>query len=226
MASPLFVIPSYAQQKNLDKVLEQLESWECVVVDDGSPLALQTSRTCIRHVQNKGYGAAQKSAFQYALEGNWDPIILVHGDNQYEPRCILPWIPKMEHVSIALGSRFLEGPPKSMPQWRRMGNSFLTGLANKWFSCSYSELHTGARIYRRSFLQTVPFSSFSDDFIFDQQMLVWAIIHGITLGEFPMPSKYDASVSSIPPLEAIRYGLGCIAVIMTATRPPNDPAVP
>ena len=111
----------------------------------------------------------------------------------------------------------MNGPPQSMPRWRRLGNSFLTNIANRKFSRTYTDLHTGARIFQREFLRQVPFLSFSDDFIFDQQLLIWAMHHNIDMGEFPMPAKYDSSVSSIPPLESIRYGLGCLAIIMTTT---------
>ena len=124
-----------------------------------------------------------------------------------------------------LGSRFLDVHPYNMPLWRRWANRFLTELANKKFDQQHSDLHTGARIYSRNFLQRVPFETFSDDFVFDQQMLMWGIANQVIFREFPMPAKYDSSVSSISISRGIRYGLGCLAIILTTTRP-NDRVVP
>ena len=225
MASPLFVIPSYAHQETLDAVLNQLETQECIVIDDGSPIPLSTKKPCIRHEKNRGYGRAQKTGFLHALSGDWDPIVLVHGDNQYEPRSIIPWLSQSNRYPIVLGSRFLNGIPRNMPKWRRWGNALLTTIANQKFSRTHTDLHTGARIFQRDFLKQVPFLSFSDNFVFDQQILIWAMRQRIEIGEFPMPAKYDESVSSIPPLESIRYGLGCLAIMKKAT-PPNDPIAP
>ena len=225
MASPLFVIPSYAQQETLDAVLEQLRGYQCVVIDDASPIPLRASCTLIRHHQNSGYGAAQKSAFTFALEGDWDPIVLVHGDNQYEPRYIIPELTHKNPSAITLGSRFLHADLHQMPLWRKLGNRFLTQCANRHFSCDYTDLHTGARIYTRSFLENLPFLSFSNDFVFDQQVLIWALQHNYSLREFPFPSKYHTSVSSISFSNAVRYGLGCLYVMLSA-RPTNAPTAP
>ena len=50
-------------------------------------------------------------------------------------------------------------------------NHALTGIANRTFQCSYSDLHTGARIYSREFLIHLPWDKLSDDFVFDHQLL-------------------------------------------------------
>ena len=140
-------------------------------------------------------------------------VALVHGDNQYAPHSIIEHIHLLQKAEVILGSRMLVKMGSGIPLWRRLGNRILTMTANHVFASQCTDLHTGARIYKHSFLQAVPFSSFSDDFVFDQQMLVWALRNNIRLMEFPIPPKYDQTVSSISFANAIRYGLGCLREI-------------
>ena len=42
----------------------------------------------IKNEKNHGYGGVQKIAFKYALNNNFDYVIMLHGDQQYEPEQI------------------------------------------------------------------------------------------------------------------------------------------
>ena len=210
------VIPAYNNQPALDCVLQQLENLHhlIVVVDDGSDPPLQgTIGHFIRHDKNRGYGAAQKTGFEYCLHHQVDAIALIHGDNQYHPQTILAHLALLDKADVILGSRMLINHGQDIPTWRRIGNRTLTTIANQVFGSRCTDLHTGARIYSRVFLGAVPYSSFSDNFVFDQQMLVWGLTNNITLMEFPIPPKYDHTVSSISFRGAVRYGFGCLREI-------------
>lgn len=50
----------------------------------------------------------------------------------------------------------------------------------------------------------------SDDFIFDNQMLLQVISHGFAIGEITCPTRYTQEASSIGGLSAVRYGLGVL----------------
>jgi hypothetical protein len=45
-----------------------------------------------------------------------------------------------------------------------------------------SEYHTGFRAYRRAVLETLPLEEDSDDFVFDNELLVQAVAFGFTIG--------------------------------------------
>ena len=216
MASTIFLIPCYGYQDQLNHVLRDLDGENVLVIDDGSPTALYSHAPCIRHERNLGYGAAQKTGFQHALSKGFDRIVLVHGDNQYSASILQQASKKAEDVDILLGSRLLR-EEASIPWWRKWGNRFLTGCVNQQYHCDYTDLHTGGRIYSRRFLTRVPYFSFSNDFLFDHQILMWALQNQISIQEFPMPAKYDDSVSSISFLHSVRYGLGCIKDIYLST---------
>ena len=209
MKSILCLIPAFHHQKELDIVCAQLSDYDVLIIDDGSTPVLSSNRKIIRHRGNLGYGASQKTGFSFALSHKYERVALIHGDNQYSIPHILEAAHTMSDDSILLGSRFLSSSPQ-MPFWRKWGNHFLTSSVNRRFHVQYSDLHTGGRVYTTNFLKKIPYHSFSNGFVFDHQILLWAIRNRIAIHEFPIPAKYDDSVSSISLSKAIPYGIGCM----------------
>ncbi|MEC7985507.1 MAG: glycosyltransferase family 2 protein [Myxococcota bacterium] len=223
------IIPCYGYQNSLDSLLAVLQEYpqlHLLIIDDGSQPNIRANGVeIIRHPINKGYGAAQKTGYRRALELKAQTVFLIHGDGQYSAPHMIKASQTID-ADILLGSRMIHPKRKDMPYWRRAGNRFLTQLANRHFRVHYTDLHTGARIFQRSFLQTVPFEQFSDDFVFDQQLLVWAIQKGASIQEFPIPPLYSETISSIDPIPSIRYGLGCLWTIYSSSLRSIDPNTP
>ena len=73
-----------------------------------------------------------------------------------------------------------------------------------------SEYHTGYRAYRREILEAIPFEKFSDDFIFDNQFLIAAIVQNFRIGELSCPTKYFKEASSINFIRSVKYGFGVL----------------
>lgn len=163
-----------------------------------------------RHPINRGYGGSQQTGYGMAISQGAEQVLMIHGDNQYSVEHSLALLPLLRYGDIALGSRLLWNKKLEYPAWRLWGNRFLTHLTNKRFNTKHRDLHTGARAYRGSFLRGVPFKEFSNNYIFDQQLLVWALKERKRIIENPMPPKYDTDVLRIPPLKALQYGLGCV----------------
>jgi glycosyltransferase involved in cell wall biosynthesis len=46
----------------------------------------------VSHVVNTGYGAAIRTCFNYAKENNFDVMVILDGDGQYDPSFILEFI--------------------------------------------------------------------------------------------------------------------------------------
>jgi hypothetical protein len=74
-----------------------------------------------------------------------------------------------------------------------------------------SEYHTGYRAFSRQVLETLPLNENSDDFVFDNQMLVQALFFGFAIGEVSCPTKYFEDASSINFARSVTYGLGVLA---------------
>jgi len=194
---------------------------DVIAVDDGSTDGgFQNSPDrvlVLRHATNRGYGAAQKTGYAEALSRGADRIVLVHGDDQYALEDCLALSGALDDADVALGSRFLM-PDKGqiIPWWRRFSNRGLTGLANQKLGLSLTDMHTGARAFRATALQKVQFERFSDNYVFDQQMLVAAAKTGLVFAERPQRTRYDDQIQSISVCASIRYGLGCVRTILAS----------
>jgi glycosyltransferase involved in cell wall biosynthesis len=217
------VVPCYGPQAPLDQLLGEIPpelSSGVIVVDDGSPQPLRADGfRLIRHPRNRGYGGSQKTGYAAAIEGGFERVVLLHGDAQYPTLPTLELAQALDDADVALGSRFLVDGGRSVPSWRRWGNRALTGLANLRFGTSLSELHTGARAFRLARLAALPLQQFSDDYIFDQQVLAALLASGARFVERPVRARYDDTVQSISFRRSLVYGLGCVRVIAVPPKP-------
>jgi glycosyltransferase involved in cell wall biosynthesis len=215
------VIPTYNAHQTLDRVLSEIPEAlhsGVIVVDDGSSPPLEAPGFAVlRHDKNRGYGAAQKTGYRAALDAGADRVVLLHGDGQYATADVLGLSVPLAACDAAIGSRFLSMGADQIPTWRRWGNRTLTFLANFRFGTDVSELHSGARAFRAETLRSIDFERFSDDYIFDHQMLATLLQRGARIGERKVRCAYDETVQSISVGPSIKYALG---VVRTIIRPP------
>jgi hypothetical protein len=99
-----------------------------------------------------------------------------------------------------------------MPVHKYIANRVLTFVQNLLIGQKLSEYHTGYRAFSRRVLETLPLLANSDDFVFDNQMLVQCHAWGFAIAEVSCPTKYFAEASSIDFVRSVRYGLGTIRV--------------
>ncbi len=186
-------------------------------VDDTVPKARQLGiKHIVRHDQNRGYGANQKSLYRAALDLNADIIIMLHPDYQYTPKLITAMVTMIAHriFDVVLASRILgKGALKGgMPRYKYIANRLLTFIQNLLVNHKLSEYHTGYRAYHHSVLRSINFEQNNDDFIFDNEVLSQIIYAGYTIGEVTCPAHYFDDASSINLKRSIIYGLGVLKV--------------
>ena len=212
------VLPAYNAEATLLRTVAELDRDiidDVVLVDDASgdqtvPLARQIGLAPICHDSNKGYGGNQKTCYKNALDLGADVIIMVHPDYQYSP-LLVPAMASMiayGEYDLVLGSRILAQSPvaRGMPRYKYAANRFLTLAENIVLRQKLSEYHTGLRAFSRSLLAAVPFERNSNDFVFDNQILVQSLAAGARIGELSCPTRYQADSSSINLRRSIRYG--------------------
>lgn len=117
------VIAAYNEEKKIGSVLRELKKSykNIIVVDDGSKdntydVSLKEKVTVLRHVINRGQGAALKTGIDYALRKDADIIVTFDADGQFlasEISKIIRPVEKRE-ADVSLGSRFL-GKTINMP---------------------------------------------------------------------------------------------------------------
>lgn len=226
MNKVLVVMPAKNAEKTLKKTYDDIPKEiveKVILVDDGSDdvtiaVAKSLGITTYRHPQTRGYGGNQKTCYTMAINEECDVIVMIHPDYQYDSRRLKDLVLPIQRgeFDIMLGSRIrnrknaIEG---GMPEYKYWGNRFLTILQNIVLGQSLSEYHTGFRAYHRSVIESLPFHAFSDDFVFDQQILVSAVRSKFTIGEIPVPVRYAADSSSINFVRSVKYGFEIIGVL-------------
>lgn len=212
-------MPAYNVEKTLEKTYRDIPRGlieKVILVDDGSwdktaNVARRLKIETYIHPQNRGYGASQKTCYTLALSEGADIVVMIHPDYQYDSRLtgelVRPIID--QRFDIMLGSRIrtrseaLEG---GMPLYKYISNRLLTVTQNIVLGQNLSEYHTGFRAFRKGVLKKIPFHKFSDDFVFDQQILISALYKGYKIGEIPVPVRYLPDSSSINFRKSVKYG--------------------
>ena len=220
------VLPAYNAARTLELTFNDIPRDlvdEVILVDDRSrdDTVNEAARLGIAHIhvheQNRGYGANQKTCYRAALGQGADIVVMLHPDYQYEPKLITAMAGMISSgvYGMVLGSRIL-GSGKvgalegGMPLWKYIANRALTSLQNLLCGAKLSEYHSGYRAYSREALLALPLLANSDDFVFDNQMLVQAIARDIPIGEISCPTRYRDDSSSINFVRSVRYGFGVL----------------
>lgn len=219
----VIIMPAYNAAKTLEKTYNDIPKDivdEIILVDDGSSdktvkIAEKLKLQVFLHPANLGYGGNQKTCYWEALKRKPDIIVMIHPDYQYDATLTRELIYPIAkgRFDIMLGSRIRsrqEVLAGGMPWWRYYGNRFLTILENIILGLNLSEYHTGFRAYSANALRKIPFMRMANDFIFDQEILISAVVNGSKIGEIPVPVRYFPEASSASFLKSVKYGLGIL----------------
>lgn len=220
------VMPAYEAAKTLERTFREIPQPlvdEVILVDDGSSddtatLAQALGMFVHIHPANRGYGANQKSCYRIALQRGADIIVMVHPDYQYSPRLIPAMVSMVGsgHYDAVLGSRILGRGALAggMPRYKYVANRCLTLVENLLVGAKLSECHTGYRAFSRRLLEAIPLEQNSDDFVFDNQMLVQTLDRGFSIGEISCPTRYFDEASSINFRRSCIYGFGVLGTAL------------
>lgn len=217
------VMPAYNAARTLEQTYSEIPFDlvdEVILVDDASTdktvevAAALNIKHVIIHDDNKGYGANQKTCYTKALGLNADIVIMLHPDYQYNPKLI----PSMANLiaenvyPVVLGSRILGKGAMSngMPLYKYFFNRCLTLFQNILVGQKLSEYHTGYRAFSADVLKDINFIANSDDFVFDNQVLLQIIYKKYLIGEISCPARYFDDASSINFSRSCRYGWGIV----------------
>jgi glycosyltransferase involved in cell wall biosynthesis len=216
------VLPAYNAERTLARTYDEipLDTVDKVLlVDDHSAdrtvaLAKKLGIETILHDRNYGYGRNQKTCYRAALKHRADIVIMVHPDYQYTPKLITAMASLIAFgvYDVVLGSRIIGGKALQggMPLYKYISNRFLTAFENLFIRSKLSEFHTGYRAFSSGVLRGLPLENNSDDFVFDNEMLVQIIYFGYKIGEVSCPTRYFEGASSIGFRRSVRYGAGVL----------------
>lgn len=180
------ILPAYdeegairAQVQAIEQVLRAVGlTHEIVVVDDGSrdrtaEQALLTNARVLRHLVNRGYGAAIKTGIDAA---QYETIVISDADGTYPPAEIPHLVAQLATADMVVGAR--TGQEVHIPWQRRPGKWMLGWLAARIAGQPIPDLNSGLRAFRRdcvkqyfpilsnrfSFTTTVTLALLADDY--------------------------------------------------------------
>jgi len=177
----------------------------------------------IRHDANYGYGGNLKRLFRAAVAQHADIVIELHPDYQYEPRVIdvLAEFITRGYFDVMQGNRIRsrdESLSGGMHWYRYFGNRMVTFFENVWFGVTLGEWHSGMKAFRAEVLASLPLERYSDTHAFASEILMDCVMMGYRVGEIPIPVRYEADSSSVPPAKLFAYVFRTIGAALV--RPP------
>lgn len=165
------VLPTYEEAGNIAVVLPRIRASapdaEVLVVDDGSPdgtadLAEAVAKesggiTVLRRSGERGFGAACRAGFKWALDQGFDTVVGMDADLSHDPAALPSLLAAVEGgADLAVGSRYVPGG--AIPNWpvhrralSRFGNRYATALLR----LPVSDATSGYRAYRASMLRRI-----------------------------------------------------------------------
>ena len=219
----LIFVVSYNAEAFIESVLDRIpdQVWdndtydaEVLVIDDQSSdetfnraldFIEKNQKRKIRllyNPKNLGYGGNQKLGYHYALQNEFDAVVLLHGDGQYAPEyldaMILPLL--NNEADVTFGSRMihkLDALRGKMPLYKWLGNQILTTAQNLLLGCKLSEFHTGYRAYSTDVLKKIRFEHNSNYFDFDTDIIIQVLDTGHTIKEIAIPTYYGDEISYV-----------------------------
>lgn len=222
----LIFIVAYNAGTTIQEVLSRIpgdvyQTYEThiLIIDDSSDdktfeISLSLANACLekhitvmRNPENQGYGGNQKIGYNYARSYGYDIVVLLHGDAQYAPECMMSLIGPIadDKADVVFGSRMLR--PKDalkgrMPLYKFVGNKILTTIQNTLMGVHFSEWHTGYRAYRVSALNKIPFEYNDNGFSFDTDIILQMIQCRARICEVPIPTHYGNEICRV---NGLRY---------------------
>lgn len=216
------VMPAYNAGKTLQRTYDEIPKDivdDIILTDDKSrdntvEIAKSLGIKVFVHDQNLGYGGNQKTCYREALKSGADVVVMLHPDYQYPPKLITAMAALITSgmFDVVLGSRILgnKALEGGMPMYKYIANRILTFTENVMIDEKLSEYHTGYRAFSRQALLDLPILENSDDFVFDNQMILQAFHFGYRVGEITCPASYTKESSSINFSRSVTYGFGVL----------------
>jgi glycosyltransferase involved in cell wall biosynthesis len=216
-------ISAYNEARYLGSIVLQARQYvdEVIVVDDGSTdntamVAELAGATVIRHVGNRGKGAAIQSILAEAKRRNPDVLVLLDADAQHDPNEI-PVLAKpiSEGFDLVIGSR--EAQKDKTPRYRRIGQKVIFRSSRLASKTNIVDSESGFRALSPKAIKKLDLKA--KGFGIESEMITSAADKKLKITEVPISNIYTKDGSTLHP---IRHGIDVLSriIIMISQRRP------
>ena len=198
MVRALAALPVYNEVNHFAPVLDEVlrHCREVLVVDDGSRdgtadvLAARGDVQVLTHAENRGYGAALLSAFDFALREGFDVLVTIDCDGQHEPGMIPQFVVRDRGCRHRLGQPIPEGvsrrQPSAGPTAAHQRADYRAGKSA--VGPCLTDAFCGFKAYRVPIL--AKFSLTETGYAMPLELWVQAVALGLKIVEMPVPLIY------------------------------------
>ena len=194
----LTALPVFNEARHVTAVLDEVAKYatDVLVVDDGSTdgtrelLAKRYDVDVVLHAENRGYGAALRTAFDYAILRRYDVLVTIDCDGQHEPQRIVQFATGCHEGDIISGSRYLNQlqSMENVPTDRRKINEQITAELNALLGLNLTDAFCGFKAYCVRALAQLNLTE--SGYAMPLELWVQAARHGLRVVERPVPLIY------------------------------------
>lgn len=231
----LLFIPGYNCEKQIIRVLNQLDEvilkyfTEIIMVNNRSTdnteqvvqgwmeIHKEVPVKLLRNNENYGLGGSHKVAFQYAVDNNFDYVVVLHGDDQGEIHDLLPVLKKKlyQKYDCCLGARFMKGSKlQGYSKFRTFGNEVYDILFSLVCRFKVKDLGSGLNMYRVEMLKNKFYLKYPDNLMFNYCMVMAIQYYKQRAMFFPISWREDDQVSNVKLFSQAKRVLGMLASYM------------
>ena len=196
----LIYLPALNEAERIAGVIQSIKQQDLplgadiLVVNDGSTdntkaLALEAGAQVVSHPTNRGVGSAFQSAQEYALEHNYDYLVSMDADGQFDP-IEIPMLlaPLMENGHIlTLGTRFHNGRPEHMSAIKYRGNHWVNSIIGGIGGMKLADASCGFRAYSREALLRL---NLQGQFTYTHETILDLLNKGCSIAQVPITVQY------------------------------------
>lgn len=213
----LLFIPCYNCEKQIARVLSQFDEniikyiSEILIVNncstDNTEQAVinfskenQLPLKILRNHENYNLGGSHKVAFNYAIENNFDYVIVLHGDDQADIHDILPILESKSYKNYdcCLGSRFMKGSKTTgYSKIRIIGNIIYNIIFSIATLTIIRDLGSGLNMYNIKMLKNKFYLKFSDTLMFNYYMILASTYYKFGIIFFPITWREIDQTSNV-----------------------------
>jgi glycosyltransferase involved in cell wall biosynthesis len=171
-----------------------------VVVDDGSTdrtgeLAAAAGATVVRHVQNRGKGAAIRTGLAHVLAGPHSHVLFIDADLQHDPDDIPRLLSAGERAGcdMVIAERaFMKG---SMPTSRFYSNRIGSWILSRFIGIEVADSQSGFRLIRCDCLR--PLRLTATGYEIETEILIKLVRRHASLCRVSIAARYDGARSRL-----------------------------
>lgn len=226
----LVALPCLNEAATIAKVIRQIPTSifnitmiDVLVIDDGSSdttsaEATSAGASVIRFPCNRGVGAAFQAALEFAVQGEYDLMVNIDGDGQFNPDDIPKLVAPIinDGVDMVTASRFIDKDfIPHMPTVKRVGNHMIAWLISVLVGKRFADVSCGFRCYSRTALLKL---NLQGKFTYTQETFLDFAVKNIEIREVPVQVQYFPDRKSRVANSIVKYAFNAGKIILRGFR--------